>query len=801
MSDEDTITTLAYTKSPKLSKRTTFQEELQGALFARAARQQIIEYSEDFESDEEGLVEELPESLENTPKKSVAFAVPLSSYDLYHVDTLKSESVDDLTSSDDDERLHHVSLLGRETLCEERQADDLPSSDDNEKAQHVSMLERESLSKGGQAVPVALTEYSDSYEGSAAKKSIPCEISLPGDYSLERETADDLALPEDEEISQETSILENKYLSEDRQEDDSVSEEGLSSGEEYAQQDEALVMERQLERDDMNRWKTEIKPVPKPREFKTKTASASAENISIPALDDYLKPSPQPRSVLRKSSHVEDYEGIKPEDRASHSHRSSLSAPSSMTRLNDQVMKSEKRALSESPGPEGPWIASSSSLFPIHFSSVDERTGDSNLTISGEESSSKVCSTVDEEQKDTDNCNELKLLESGRESPSVIELMMTTVYEKTKKLHLSTEDYLEGKIQTSERSEDELNETTKDDKSDQTVALSTSKAVLNASKDSSKEEVEEKDTVSQKAKPSIGRSLSSTYLKKTGKPSPISLSTSSQYLGTLKFLDNKHLQKYSAELDKADSLRAAVYQDWLEKKRIFLLELQRIKRNKAENLREKNEKEEAAKKEEAIASFEAWKAMKEKEAKKLAEKKRREEEKKRKEAELNEKKKEEAQKAFEKWKEKKAEYLKQQMKREKRVERLKKKKEQEVVAEKKKDSKSAVEKWNEKKEEFMKQKTKEKIQERKKKVEQEVEKEEKDKRAIEEYEKWLEQPPLKSQVDTPQSQQSLAAVAAAQEKKEMDEIQKKQKKLQVILEDETPPPWSPPGKAVSSGSY
>lgn len=44
---------------------------------------------------------------------------------------------------------------------------------------------------------------------------------------------------------------------------------------------------------------------------------------------------------------------------------------------------------------------------------------------------------------------------------------------------------------------------------------------------------------------------------------------------------------------------------------------------------------------------------------------------------------------------------------------------------------------NEKKEEFMKQKRKEKNKERKKVEEQDVESEEKDKKAIEAYEKWL----------------------------------------------------------------
>ncbi|XP_039219009.1 microtubule-associated protein 9 isoform X2 [Crotalus tigris] len=479
----------------------------------------------------------------------------------------------------------------------------------------------------------------------------------------------------------------------------------------------------------MIQCKMESKPVPEPREFKTKAVSASAENISIPALYDFSKQSPQPRSILRKSSHVEDYEGTKAEGRIPNHHRLfSLSAPSSETRLNNQVMKSEKRALSESPGAEGPLIANSSSSIPIQLSSVNEKTGDSNLAVSGNKTSSK-----DNEHKEIDNFYDLRLLENDRKSPSVIELMMTTVYENTKKQYKPTEDFLEQKLQMLKPSEDDSIETPKDDPSEQKVALTTSKSVMDSSKDFVKEECEEVEAAPQKAKI---RSLSTTYLKKTGKYSPVTRSTSAQYLGTLKFLDNKHLQKYSADLDKADSLRAAVYQDWLEKKRIFLLELQRIKRNKAENLQEKNEKKEAAKREEALASFEAWKAMKEKEEEKLAEKKKLEAAKKKKEAELNEKKKEEAQKAFEKWKKKKAAYLKQQIQKEKRVERLKKK-EQELVAEKRRDSRSAVEKWNENKEEFMKQKKKEKIQEKKKEVEKQVEKEEQDKRALDEYKKWL----------------------------------------------------------------
>ncbi|XP_074807135.1 microtubule-associated protein 9 isoform X2 [Natator depressus] len=654
MSDEDIGTTLAYTKSPKVSRRTPFQDELQEAISARAARQQTAEYSDDFDSDE-----------------------------------------------DDEEKHQQMTILNSQNLTGDRE---------------------------------------DETEWSFIEKST-CHGN-EGDHCNESHMA----------------VLQN-------------------------------------EREEITQHEFENKPVPKLREHRIKNIS-SAENVSISALDDRYKPSPQPRNVLRKTSHVEDKDVARAEDKAaSSSYRlPSFSAPSSLTRLSDKITTSEKRALAESPSPEGPWLTSSSPPFPIHFHSADEMSGDSDLLMCGEGSPSKG-----QDQTEDDDCRDLKLENNGRKSPSVIELMMTTVYEKTKKLQKSTDDKLEENLQTLEEKfiADGIKEMSLNDKSEDMAEVRTSE-------DSNKKEFEYKETLSEKVRPSSSsRSLSSTYLKKAGKTIPPSTTTSSQYLGTLKVLDNKHLQKYSAELDKADSLRAAVYQDWLEKKRVFLLELQRIKRNKAEHLKNANEKKEAAKKEEAIASFEAWKAMKEREAKKkLAEKKKLEELKKRRAAEQNEEKKEAAQKAFEKWKEKKAEYLREQSRKEKRAERIKKMKEEEVIAEKKRDSMSAVDKWNEKKEEFVKQKKTEKIQEKRRQEIEQFERGEKDKRAMEEYERWLEEPPLKGQLSTAQNQQRLEAAPAAKETKERrDQIEKKQKKLQVILEDETPPPWSPPGKAVSSRNY
>ncbi|XP_010209807.1 PREDICTED: microtubule-associated protein 9 [Tinamus guttatus] len=145
-------------------------------------------------------------------------------------------------------------------------------------------------------------------------------------------------------------------------------------------------------------------------------------------------------------------------------------------------------------------------------------------------------------------------------------------------------------------------------------------------------------------KTSSGRSSYFSHLKNNVTALPPSGAVSPQYLGTLKVLEGKCLQRCSAEVSKADSIRAAVYQDWLEKKRVHLLELKRNKKKQAEDLKNNIEKKEAAKREEAIASFEAWKAMKEREAKKLSEKRKLEELNKRRVAEQDEEKREAAQK-------------------------------------------------------------------------------------------------------------------------------------------------------------
>ncbi|XP_074679067.1 microtubule-associated protein 9 isoform X1 [Strix aluco] len=621
-----------------VSRRSAVEDKPQEAISAHAAREQTAEYSDDFESDEDGMIngigEELNESnsgAEST-KKSVAVESPLSDDDDSQKTDLKNEAADDLTLSFHEKKLQQIMLLESENIQDDRK-------DGEEEC-------LESRNEGD--------DRKNNEECSAAE--VPCDNS-------ESDPCNDLPI---HEVQKKRNQEENK-------------------------------------------------PIPKPRVHKTRNASASA--------------------------------------------------PSSLTTLNVQAMP-KKKLLDESPGPEGPWLESTSPQFSINFTSHNERSGDSDLLMCGEAPPVK-----DQDRKIS--TSDLKLEDNSQKSPSVTEVTMTTVCEKTKKLEKSTIDssdetlkIVEGQIVT-----DTIQEVSVNDQSECGEAK-------NTSKDSVKKLSEAKERVLQNLKAALSdRSLSSAHLKKKAKAVPPATPISSQYLGSLKVLEDKHTQKNGTEFDKADSLRAAVFQNWLEKKRVFLLELKRTEKKKAENLRNNAEEKEAVKREEAIASFEAWKKKKGSEAKKLSEKKKFEELKKKKAAEQNEEKAEAAQKAFEKWKERKVEYLREQSRKEKQSERIRKKKEEELVAEKKRDSVSAVEKWNERKEEYIKQKKIEKILERRKQEIQQAKKEEKSKKAMEEYERWLEK------------------------KERREQLEKKQKNLQAVHGNEVLSPWSPPGKVTYSRNY
>ncbi|NXB48004.1 MAP9 protein, partial [Leucopsar rothschildi] len=267
----------------------------------------------------------------------------------------------------------------------------------------------------------------------------------------------------------------------------------------------------------------------------------------------------------------------------------------------------------------------------------------------------------------------------------------------------------------------------------------------NTSENSVKELSETKERVLQNPKASLSdRSTSFVRLKRKGKAVPSTSPVSSQYLGSLKVLEDKCMQKKSPEFSEVDNLRAAVFQNWLEKKKLLLLELKRNEKEKAEILRKNTEKKEALKREESIACYEAWKKKKEKEAKKLSGKKKLEALEENKPAEENKEKAEAA---------------------------------QAVILYLMTSCSSVSLCRNEKKEEYIKKKRIDKFLEKRKREMQQAKKEERSEKAMEEYERWLENKIRRKQ------------------------LEKNQKKLQAVHGNEMSPPWRPPGKVTYSNSY
>ncbi|XP_033071439.1 microtubule-associated protein 9 isoform X2 [Trachypithecus francoisi] len=643
MSDEVFSTTLAYTKSPKVTKRTTFQDELIRAITARSARQRSSEYSDDFDSDE--IV-----------------------------------SLGDFSDTSADENSVNKKM------------NDFHISDDEEKnPSKLSFLK---------------TKKSN---GNITKDEPVCAIK--NDEEMAPDGCEDIVV---------------KSFSESQNKD------------------------KEFEKD-------KIKMKPKPRIISIK--STSSENNSLDT-DDHFKPSPRPRSMLKKNSHREEKDGLGDKETALCEELELHSAPSSPPIPNGTQVEAEKKAFCENLDPE----KQDSCLTSLSSSPLKQILGD--CFSPGPEGNTSV---KDANEEITENHNSLKSDENKENSFSADHV--TTAFEKSKESQVTTDDLEEEKakaelIMDVDRTVDPLLSKS------QSILTSTS-ATASSKKTIEDRNIKNKKSTNNRASSASARLMTSEFLKKSSsKRRTPSTTTSSHYLGTLKVLDQKPSQKQSIEPDRADNIRAAVYQEWLEKKNVYLHEMHRIKRIESENLRIQNEQKRAAKREEALASFEAWKAMKEKEAKKIAAKKRLEEKNKKKTEEENAARKGEALRAFEKWKEKKMEYLKEKNRKEREYERAKKQKEEETVAEKKKDNLTAVEKWNEKKEAFFKQKEKEKINEKRKEELKRAEKKDKDKQAIDEYEKWLEN------------------------KERQERIERKQKKRHSFLESEALPPWSPPSRTV-----
>ncbi|XP_016048904.1 microtubule-associated protein 9 isoform X2 [Erinaceus europaeus] len=600
-------------------------------------------------------------------------------------------------------------------------------------------------------------EYSDDFDSD--------EIVSLGDYSdtsidenSVKKKLNDFHISDDESNSPKQSFLKTK-----RSNSVIIKDEPIfpvkNDGEMALDTCEAMAVkslsESQNQEQEIEKKTIEMKP--KPRILPIK--SISSEYSSSLEADNHFKPSPRPRSLLVKHSHREEKDG--PGEEKETEEPEARSVPLPLPRLNGRTLTAEKKASRENLDSEDAWLTS------LSISSPKESLEDS-LSPGFEEKSS----IKDQNEEVTENQNSLKS-SANEENSLLIDAAATTAPEKSSASQLASGDLEEEKEKTALIINDHLTADAPLKKS-QSILLSPSPT------ESTKKTIEDrnmknKKTTNNRVSSASGRLMTSEFLKKSssGRRTPLT-TTSSQYLGTLKVLDQKPSQKHNLEPDRADSLRAAVYQEWLEKKNVYLHEMHRIKRIESENLRIQNEQKRAAKKEEALASFEAWKAMKEKEARRTAAQKRLEEKNKKKTEEENAARKGEALQAFEKWKEKKMEYFKEKNKKEKESERAKKKKEEESVAEKRKDNLTAVEKWNEKKEAFFKEKEKEKINEKRKEELKRAEKKDKDKQAIDEYDRWLEK------------------------KEKQERSERRQKKRRSFLENETHPPWNPPSRTVFS---
>uniref|UniRef100_A0A8C1QH67 Microtubule-associated protein 9 n=1 Tax=Cyprinus carpio TaxID=7962 RepID=A0A8C1QH67_CYPCA len=269
-------------------------------------------------------------------------------------------------------------------------------------------------------------------------------------------------------------------------------------------------------------------------------------------------------------------------------------------------------------------------------------------------------------------------------------------------------------------------------------------------------------------RPSSSRSSSSRKPKSSYK-------AESKYLGALKILDRR-TEEIQRVPEAADSLRAAVYQEWLKKKEETLKITRSAKKQEEKLKEEKVQEEKLAKIADAKASFDAWKEKKSEVIRTKVKEK--QEAIKQQQIEMNKKQenKETAKQIFEKWKEEHDSILKDRIREKKQSERRQKLQQAKEKHERTKDSISAFAGWSDRKKDVIGEKVRaEHRKEKIKEVEEEYEKEEKEKMALEMYDKWLKR------------------------KEFQQERERKEKKIQAILQEEPPPPWSPPNKTIPFG--
>ncbi|XP_051993262.1 microtubule-associated protein 9 [Xyrauchen texanus] len=248
----------------------------------------------------------------------------------------------------------------------------------------------------------------------------------------------------------------------------------------------------------------------------------------------------------------------------------------------------------------------------------------------------------------------------------------------------------------------------------------------------------------------------------------------SKYLGSLKILDQR-MQETQQTPAAADSLRAAVYQEWLRKKEENIELMMRAKKQEEKLKEEKRQEEKLAKIADAKASYNAWKEKKGEVIRKKVKEKQEAINIQQMEMDKNQEKKDTAKQVFEKWKQEHDSVLKERIRKMKQTEKRQTLQQVREKEERKRDCTSAFNVWSGRKKKVIQEKVKAEHKEKIKEVEEEYEKEERERIALEMYDKWMKRKEF-------------------QQKRE-----RKEKKIQEILQDVPPPPWSPPNKTIPFG--
>ncbi|XP_071361420.1 microtubule-associated protein 9 [Trachinotus anak] len=637
---------LAYMKSPKTSKRTTFQDELQAAVSARASKTKtdLYSYSDDFNEDDDDFLNEL---LKSRKKRTDAFKAGKS-----------KAKINDFQLSDDEGK--------------------------HERTKKVSFLKTQRIRS-----PLEDTTASESRENEPPDSSIVGHNNNNSSFSSQHST----------NVSEDDTEFKNSVV---ESVDPQITRESSSKSLSYQTSDDTLL--------DM--------PLPLP---------SDSSVVETPGPEEKSNP------VMEESSQTPHLSG---------SDLNHMPAADSATEREPPRPKPRQRTLGLS-------LHAAEKLAEETESQDLSRpqTSSASIPLSADTSSNTAMRSYSPQWADGDHAVSYSLSKSSTFKSEQSQLFSKSTVDSGSRDDFISDDGKEHGTKYS-TSFEEFHESS-GDHSDHSVAQ-----------------------LSHTQEKSFDTRTSSSQSKTTHRSqSACSRKVESKYLGTLKVLDCK-VSLQESQPHAADSLRAAIYQEWLKKKKEKSRENMQLKK-KEEMLKEKKKREEEAKKEDAVASYEAWKEKKAETLKAKAKEKQDMLRKEQRAIEDKEEKRQSAKQVFEKWKHENDHLLKEKLRKQREAENKLKLKEQEKEEERKKESKSAFSDWCEKKKDDLHEKAMRECKEIKNKAEEEgYMKEERDKMALEMYENWLARKDL-------------------EQKRKREE-----RRIKAILGDSPPPPWSPPNKTI-----